>query len=55
LSSGANPLIPDMMQVSPLMRAEQRKKPEGRQGFDLMLKYAKTRYHYQHDGRQKVS
>jgi ankyrin repeat protein len=48
LRSGANPLIPGMMQVTPLMRAERRKKPEGRQVFDLMLNYAKTRYHYHH-------
>ncbi len=31
LDAGANPLIPGMMQITPLQRAERRKRPEGRE------------------------
>jgi ankyrin repeat protein len=46
LDAGANPLIPGMMQVTPLQRAERRKRPEGRQVYELMLKVARSRFHY---------
>ncbi len=46
LDAGANPLIPGMMQVTALQRAERRKRPDGRQVYDLMLKVARARFHY---------
>lgn len=46
LDAGANPLIPGMMQITPLQRAERRKRPEGRQVYELMLNVARSRFHY---------
>jgi ankyrin repeat protein len=46
LDAGANPLIPGMMQITPLQRAERRKRPEGREVYELMLKVARSRFYY---------
>ncbi len=50
LDAGANPLIPGMMQVTPLQRAERRKRPEGRKVYELLLAVAKSKFHYQNRG-----
>ncbi|QDV61062.1 ankyrin repeat domain-containing protein [Crateriforma conspicua] len=50
LDSGANPLIPGGMQLTPLHRAERRKRPDGRQVYDLLLDVARTRFHYHGGG-----
>jgi len=46
LDAGANPLIPGMMQITPLQRADRRKKPEGREVHALLLVVAKSKFHY---------
>lgn len=46
LDAGANPLIPGMMQLTPLHRAERRKRPEGRQVYELLLDVARSRFRY---------
>lgn len=46
LDAGANPLIPGMMQVTPLQRADRRKRPAGREVYDLLLRYARSKFHY---------
>lgn len=45
LDAGANPLIPGMMQLTPLDRAERRKRPEGRKVYELLLAVAKSKCH----------
>ncbi|MFP4009912.1 MAG: hypothetical protein ACLFV6_18220, partial [Spirulinaceae cyanobacterium] len=49
LDAGANPLIPGMMQLTPLDRAERRKRPDGRKVYELLLGVAQSRFHY-YDG-----
>ncbi len=46
LDAGANPLVPGSMQITPLMRAERRKRPEGRRVYDLMLSIARSNFNY---------
>jgi len=46
LDAGANPLIPGMMQITSLQRAQRRIRPEGRQVYELLLKVARSRFHY---------
>jgi len=46
LDAGANPLIPGMMQITLLQRAERRKCRDGRQVYELLLKVARSRFHY---------
>ncbi len=46
LDNGANPLIPGMMQLTPLHRAERRKRSDGRGVYELLLATARSRYHY---------
>lgn len=46
LDAGANPLIPGMMQITPLQRAQRRKRPEGREVFELLLTVARSKFHY---------
>lgn len=47
LGAGANPLIPGMMQLTPLQLAERRKRPAGRKVYELMLAVARSRFNYQ--------
>jgi ankyrin repeat protein len=49
LDAGAHPLIPGMMQLTPLQRAERRNRPEGRKVYALLLTVARSRFHY-YDG-----
>ncbi|XZE35214.1 hypothetical protein SH501x_000702 [Pirellulaceae bacterium SH501] len=49
VDAGANPLIPGSMQITPLKRAQGRKKAEGQKVYDLLLRVARVKYHY--DGR----
>ena len=46
LDAGANPLIPGMMQITPLQRAERRQRPDGRQVYELLLRVARSKFHY---------
>lgn len=46
LDAGANPLVPGSMQITPLMRAECRKRPEGRRVYELMLSFARSKFHH---------
>jgi ankyrin repeat protein len=46
LNAGANPLIPGMTKITPLQRAARRKRPEGRQVHEQLLKVARSRFHY---------
>ena len=50
LDAGANPLIPGTMQITPLQRADRRKKAEGRRVFELLLAVARSKFHYQNGG-----
>src|SRR5690606_4966362 len=49
LDAGANPLIPGGMQLTPLQLAGRRKRPEGRQVFELLRRVAQAKYHYRED------
>ena len=46
VDAGANPLIPGCMQLTPLMRSERRKRPEGVRVHQLLLHTARTCFHY---------
>ena len=46
LEAGADPLVPGMMQITPLQRAERRKRPEGQQVYKLLLSVARSKFHY---------
>ena len=46
LDAGANPLLPGTMQITPLQRADRRKKAEGRRVYELLLAVAKSKFHY---------
>ena len=41
IEAGADPTIPGWMQLTALHRSERRKKPEGRQVYELLLKAAR--------------
>ena len=41
IEAGADPTIPGWMQLTALHRAEQRKKPEGKKVYELLLKTAR--------------
>ncbi len=47
VNAGANPTIPGWMQITALDQARDRKKEEGRRVYELLLKTAKNKYHYQ--------
>lgn len=44
LDAGANPLTPGTMQITPLQRAKGRKRPEGRQVYELLLEVARSEF-----------
>ena len=46
LKAGANPLTPGWMQLNALHRSERRKRPEGVKVHELILDYARRRFHY---------
>ena len=46
IEAGSDPTIPGWMQLTALDRARQRKKAEGRQVYDLLLKTARTKFNY---------
>jgi ankyrin repeat protein len=46
VKAGANPTIPGWMQLTSLDRARERKKVEGRRVYELLVKTAKKKFHY---------
>ncbi|MCU0715928.1 MAG: hypothetical protein MUD03_07355 [Pirellula sp.] len=44
VDTGATPLPPGSMQITPLQRAQKRKKSEGRKVYKLLLNNARIRY-----------
>ena len=46
ISAGANPTIRGWMWITALDRASERKKPEGRKVYELLLSTAKRKFHY---------
>ncbi len=46
IDAGADPTIPGWMQLTALDRARERKKPEGRRVFQLLLETAKQKFGY---------
>ena len=47
VNAGANPTIPGWMQLTALDRARDRKKDEGKRVYELLVKAAKEKYHFE--------